>query len=460
MVLGGVGLQIEQLARRERVLVDDELVPVGLECGEAPVLADRHIARLGCRVVQVSEERPSLAVGNRRRTRDLAQRRGHVEVLDERIDDERIASSGRADDEWHADRALVHHALRHEAVVARHLAVVARVDDPRVRQLALRVERSDHSAHGVVDDTDVRRVRPAHSRNGVVGHGLAVGYVLERAQQSRVRTRVVEIRAARGTWAGHLDTGVAVDRLHRCVPRIVRPREPHEREERLVAVVLLDPLDRTRSLPGVEVRVERNRHRSRVPHGEPLRRVQPALVVALVAAVRDVLPVCSEQSACLQHVGVRVRQLEAELVARLVDLREPERLESRRQLVDVAGVHVLVAVEMGLADLHRVVAGRAQRLEIRGRVGVHFCPVGVHAVVAYVPLSDERRARRHTQRPLAAHAREAHALCRQAVEVRGQCARVTGAAHHVGAVLVRHDEQDVGALRHLTSAPLGQNLAP
>src|ERR1700730_3963100 len=104
VVLGGVGLQIEQLARRERVLVDDELVPVGLECGEAPVLADRHIARLWCRVVQVSEERPSLAVGNRRRTRDLAQRRGHVEVLDERIDDERIASSGGADDEWHADR--------------------------------------------------------------------------------------------------------------------------------------------------------------------------------------------------------------------------------------------------------------------------------------------------------------------------------------------------------------------
>ena len=76
-------------AGTQRVLVDDELVGLGLERREAPVLADDD--RAGARTVRrrprrsPSSDRPSL-VGHRAGADRGPDRRGHVDVLDEVFD--------------------------------------------------------------------------------------------------------------------------------------------------------------------------------------------------------------------------------------------------------------------------------------------------------------------------------------------------------------------------------------
>src|SRR5439155_795291 len=88
------------------------------------------VSSTAARAVDVPGQRPALAVGDVRRGGDAANRRRHVDVLDQRVDDAGTAAAGWAQDQRHPDRRLVEDALRHQAVVPAHLPVVARVDDP------------------------------------------------------------------------------------------------------------------------------------------------------------------------------------------------------------------------------------------------------------------------------------------------------------------------------------------
>ena len=195
-------------------------------------------------------------------------------------------------------------------MVACHLAVVARVDDPRVVPQPLALERIDHRADGVVDDRDVGGVRAAHATNGVVGHGRGIGDPEERVEKGAVATRALEGGAPGRAWHGDVDVAVAPHGLLRRIPGVVRPREADEEKERLGAVVAFDPLHGLLAVPGVDVGLERDGHRRRVPHRHALGGVLPVLVLTLVAAVSDVLLVgieeltrrrdsrCSESGSC------------------------------------------------------------------------------------------------------------------------------------------------------------------
>ena len=227
----------------------------------------------------------------------------------------------------------------------------------------------------------------------------------------------------------------------------MRPRETHEEEERLLAVVALDPLHRLLTVPGVDVGLERDGHRRRVPHGLALGRVLTVFVLALVAAVGDVLLVGVEQAPSGEIVGVAGRDLPDELVTRLEDLGEAESLEPSGHVVHVGDGQLLVEVEVRLAQERGVVAGFTEGPGVGRAIGRDLGRVRVDAVVAHVALRHERRPRRHAQRALARNPGKAHTLGAQTVERRRQGTGVPRAPHHVGPVLVRHDEQDIGSAR-------------
>ncbi len=460
MVLGGVLEEVEQLARGQRVLVDHELVALGLEGGEAPVLAHRHRAgRRRCRIVHARQQRPSLGERDVGRTGDLTHRRRHVDVLDQCVDHMGHTAARRPHDQRHPHGRLVQDALGHHAVVAAHLTVVAGVDDPRVVEQAPALQRTDHVADGLVDDRDIGGVRRPHAPDGVVGHRLGVRDPHERVQERPVAARALDGGTARR--AGHLDIDAAVP-LHglcRRVPGIMRAGEPDEEEERLGALVALDPLHRLPAVPGVHVGLERDGRRRRVPHRLALGGVLAVFVLALVAAVGDVLLVGIEQPEAGEIVGVAGRDLPDELVAGLEDLGEPERLEPTGHVVDVGDGELLVEIEMRLAQEGGVIPGLPEGPGVGRAVGWDLGRVRVHAVVAHVALRHERRTCRHAERALARDPGVTDTLCRQRVERRGDRTGVSGAPHHVGPVLVRHHEQNVGgAAGHAVALSVRSNV--
>ncbi len=94
-------------------------------------------------------------------------------------------------------------------------------------------------------------------RMASVGHRLGIGDPQERVEQGAVATRALD-GGAPGR-ARHRDVDVVValhGRLGR-VPGIVGPREADEEEERLLAVVALDPLHGLLAVPGVDIGLER-----------------------------------------------------------------------------------------------------------------------------------------------------------------------------------------------------------
>ncbi len=258
--------------------------------------------------------------------------------------------------EGHPHRLLVEDALGHEPVVAGHLAVVGRVDDPGVVQEAPALERIEHEAHRVVDDRDVGGVGPAHVADDVLGHGRRVRQAQERVEEMLVAAGPLEGRAGGRRGHGDVDVAVAGHRLGRRVPGVVRPGEPDEQKEGLGPVVLFEPAHRLGPVPGVDVGREGQGHRGGVPHGHDFGGVAPVLVLPLVAAVGDVPPVGLEQALRGQKIGVARRLLAHELVARLEDLGESQRLQAGGHVVDVVDGDDLVAVEVGLAQQRGVVA--------------------------------------------------------------------------------------------------------
>ncbi len=165
-------------------------------------------------------------------------------------------------------------------------------------------------------------------RMASVGHRLGVREPQEPAQQVAVAPRPLDDRALRRRRHRDVHPVVPGHGLGRGVPRVVRPGEPHEQEERRVALVVLDPADRLGAVPGVDVgraagsasassptsaRTWWRSGRSRCPPGR--------------LRVGDVRPVRLEQALARQVVAVAGRDRRHELVAGLEDLGEPERLE-------------------------------------------------------------------------------------------------------------------------------------
>ncbi len=233
----------------------------------------------------------------------------------------------------------------------------------------------------------------------------------------------------------------------------MRPREAHEEEEGLLAVVALDPPHGLLAVPGVDVGLQWDRHGRGIPHRNGLGGVLAVFVLALVAAVGDVLLVGIEQAPAGEVVGVAGGDLPDELVARLEDLGKAESLEPSGHVVHVRDGQLLVEIEVRLAQERGVVAGFTQSPGVGRAVRRDLGRVRVHAVVAHVALRHERRPRRHAQRALARNPREAHALRGQPVERWREGSRVTRAPHHVGPVLVRHHQQDVGGARRHPLVP-------
>jgi hypothetical protein len=189
--------------------------------------------------------------------------------------------------------------------------------------------------------------------------------------------------------------------LCRRVPGVMRPREPYEEEERLLAVVVLDPLHGLLAVPCIDVGLQRDGGGRGVPHRHALGRVLTVFVLALVATVGDVLLVDLEQAVIGEVVRVASRDLPDELVTRLEDLGESQCLQPSGHLVHVGHGELLVEVEVRLAEERGVVAGLPEGPGVRRAVGRDLGGVRVHAVVAHVPLRHERSTRRHAERALA-----------------------------------------------------------
>ena len=88
------------------------------------------------------------------------------------------------------------------------------------------------------------------------------------------------------------------------------------------------------AMPRIDVGIDGDGQGGRVPHRDALRGAPARFVLALVAAVGDVLLINIEKTAALQVVEVAVR-VGGELVARLDHFGEPERFEARGEVVNV-----------------------------------------------------------------------------------------------------------------------------
>ena len=267
-------------------------------------------------------------------------------------------------------------------MVAAHLAVVAGVDDPRVVEEPLAPERTHHVADRLIDDRHVGGVRPPHPPDGIVRHGLGVGDPQEGVQERAVPSRPLGRGAPGRARHGDVDVPVARHRLRRSVPGIMGAGKAHEEEERLRAVVALDPLHGLLAVPGVDVGRQREGRRCRVPHRHALGGVPSVLVLTLIAAVGEVPLVGVEQAHSGEIVGVTGRDLPDELVARLEDLREAQCLESSGHVVHVRHRELLVEVEVCLAQERRVVTGLPQGPRIGRAPRCDLGGIGVDAVVA------------------------------------------------------------------------------
>ena len=143
-----------------------------------------------------------------------------------------------------------------------------------------------------------------------------------------------------------------------------------------------------------------------------------------------------------EEVGVAIARPDRELVAGLVHFREAAFVQPAREFVDVRDV-VFTLGQVVLADRDRVVARGTQRMQVGRCVTRDLGPVRVDAVVADVPLGEERRPRRHAQRALARGAAEPHAFSREAIDVRRLRGGIGGAPQNIRAVLVGHHHADV-----------------
>ena len=130
-----------------------------------------------------------------------------------------------------------------------------------------------------------------------------------------------------------------------------------------------------------------------------------------------------------------------------------------RPRVDAEPLHALaVGAHVRLADQHRAHAEGAQ-IVAEG----HLADLQGHAVPAgtvrlHIAAGVEAHARGPAHGRLHVGTREAHAVGRQSVDVRGEKARMSVARQIVEAQLVAHDEQDVLGLTH-HGPPCGDNCA-
>ena len=427
-----VGVGVVVLVLVHPVAVVGDLRPVGgqLAAQQATQAAPLHVARHrragqveeGGREVDVGGDRGAHAAG-----RDLARPAGH---------------------EGHLEGLLVHEALVVPAVLAEEEALVRGVDDQRVLGQALGVQPVQQPAHALVDGSDGAQV------------ALEVALVLE--------VRVVALAVE----AKHL-AGAAVDQAQAAQRGLVgRPGQlahRHPGQQRLADLAAALGLHQAEVQIGQVVgdaHLGRGGGRGAVPvvvveargHLHVLGVVRVVLRVVLPGAVRRLVVAHQEEGA--RRIA-RVQPLQALVgddvgdVARALH-RATGLVEDGVEVVALPGhdrpvVEARRAVrrplaQVPLADDGGLVAGRAQVLGDVGQAVVDAVVQRHDAVDVVVGAGQDGRAAGRADRVADVAVVQAHALGRDAVDVRRAVDAVAVAADRARGVVVGHDEQDVRAL--------------
>ncbi len=252
------------------------------EHGEAEVLAVDHGSPLESAAIDQARKRTPLTRGNGGRPGDLADQSGNINVLYERVFHAAPYATRRTDDQRNANGALVEDHLRQHHVVAEHLPMVGRVDHPRVVEHAAAFERAENFANAFVDHGHIRVVEAAHLADTLLVERVAVPKLLECLDEGAEGAIGRHLRRHEGPQG---NAGIPVHRhvFGRRVPRVVGAREPDPLEERLFAVVLVDPARGTAPHPPVDMGLRGEGRRLDVPHGQAIHKT--AVDFDLTAAI-------------------------------------------------------------------------------------------------------------------------------------------------------------------------------
>ena len=188
-----------------------------------------------------------------------AQRRIDVDQFHQRVGRPSPRNARARRDEGHAQGRLVGHGLGVQAMVAQHLAVVAGKDDDGVTGHAPSFDRLDDPSHLVVDQFDGRAILSARNGDFVVGEVAPAGV-------DPVRTAFT--RAAHGRRHPRVPVPVGV-----CLGRIEGIVGTHEADEEVPGVIAghgVDPFGGAAADVGV-LEGLRGQHRvvGRVPDPAP-----------------------------------------------------------------------------------------------------------------------------------------------------------------------------------------------
>ena len=144
-------------------------------------------------------------------------------------------------------------------------------------------------------------------------------------------------------------------------------------------------------------------------------------------------------------IGIEMRRLRPEptaVIAAEVHRFDPPRLIEQRLMVPV---HVALRMVVQLADGGGVVAGLGQRARHFHRVLRAHLGVAQHAVIPRREPGEQPGARGSAGRRGGIRIDEAHALRRELIQMRGAYGAIAGRTEAIGAPLVGHQQQDVGA---------------
>jgi len=322
----------------------------------------------------------------------------------------RPVAGRRADEHRDVGAALERGALGPHAVVAEHLAVVGREDDPRVVQQPHLAQPAEEDAQVVIDLADAGVVRTP-GRGDLLGPEAVHGVEGVRRLHHAARHRVGVAGPVAPHRLGHGHAVVELPVLGVAVPRRVGLGEagPHEKRPRRVA--RLQEVDRPVHRPVREAQ--------RLGHGGHGR-------------LHLVLP-----DAVVHRAVVRAQPVEPAVVV-------------------FKDLHVLEAVvaprrgEVHLADGAGLVAVVGEHARERGVLlhGPDRAAVAGQAVGVAVPAGHDGVACGHADRAVRVAAGVADPLAGQPVEVRGKDAAVAVPGDRVEALLVGGDQDDVRAVGH------------
>ena len=253
---------------------------------------------------------------------------------------------------------------------------------------------------------------------------------------------------------GHRNVGavVPIHRLLGRIPGIVRARKSDLNEERLVAVIVFQPLGREVAEPGVLIGVQRQRDGIGLP-GPVGRRIGGGLAFVLLSGAQVVV-VGVQQVPAFEEIGVLgVQEVGCFLADRLQHLGKAVAVELANSLIGVLHPRRNMAPEVGLSDHCRMVSGLLKRLRVCRHGIVDLGHVLEDTVIPHVAFGEEGCPRRHAERPLDIDVVELNALAGQPVRARRFGYGIARGAEHVRPLLVGHEENDVRFVGHFGGSP-------